>query len=226
MNRPLLQKALMALHQSRLYIRDDDEGNARTGSTELLLLRRIDESIAACRAALAEQDAAPQEPLTHLVSEGTQDQAERRGRPPAVAAPHVGKVEREGSLWIRGKLNKEGMKLPHGTKLYAHPVVSAPSVEGYAIKGPDWVQHELKIWPEHFAAVQDGSKPFEIRRNDRGFQVGHVLRLREFDNERGIYTGRECRRLITYITAFQQPLGNVVLGLAACPSTISERRGG
>lgn len=67
------------------------------------------------------------------------------------------------------------------------------------------VTHDLKTWPAPFAAILDGSKCYEIRRDDRGFQVGDVLRLREWEpghsrDEYG-YTGREALRLVTHKTA-------------------------
>lgn len=42
--------------------------------------------------------------------------------------------------------------------------------------------HELKIWPEYYERVADGTKTFEIRDNsDRGFQTGDIVRLLEFN---------------------------------------------
>lgn len=41
--------------------------------------------------------------------------------------------------------------------------------------------HELKIWPQFYARVADGSKTFEIRENDRGFQPGDEVVLKEWD---------------------------------------------
>ena len=40
--------------------------------------------------------------------------------------------------------------------------------------------HELKTWPEFFDAVDRGEKTFEVRLDDRGFQVGDTLRLQRF----------------------------------------------
>lgn len=37
--------------------------------------------------------------------------------------------------------------------------------------------HELKTWPEFFDAVARGDKTFEVRKDDRGFQVGDELVL-------------------------------------------------
>ena len=59
--------------------------------------------------------------------------------------------------------------------------------------------HELKCWPEFFEPVSDGSKTFELRKNDRHFAIGDVLHLREWDDHIESYTGRECRRKITYM---------------------------
>jgi len=40
--------------------------------------------------------------------------------------------------------------------------------------------HDLKCWPREFRHVRDGLKPFEVRLNDRNFQEGDVVILREF----------------------------------------------
>jgi hypothetical protein len=62
--------------------------------------------------------------------------------------------------------------------------------------------HDLKCWPEYFTAIADGPKRFELRENDRGFQVGDLLRLREWDpicdGDRR-YTGREITVRVLYV---------------------------
>ena len=73
--------------------------------------------------------------------------------------------------------------------------------------------HDLKTWPPFFDALVKGTKTFEIRENDRGFATGDTLILREWDNELQVYTGREVRRVVTYMTSMHQKYGYVVMGL-------------
>jgi hypothetical protein len=61
-------------------------------------------------------------------------------------------------------------------------------------------EHELKTWPEFFQAILDGTKRHEIRVDDRGFAVGDVLVLREWDPHVDDYTNRKLRVLVTYKT--------------------------
>lgn len=65
-------------------------------------------------------------------------------------------------------------------------------------------EHELKTWPAFYEALLSGHKTFEVREDDRGFAVGDVLVLQEFDPELVArshpgYTGREMRALVTYL---------------------------
>ncbi|MBO0423420.1 ASCH/PUA domain-containing protein [Enterococcus plantarum] len=73
--------------------------------------------------------------------------------------------------------------------------------------------HDLKIAPEYFKAVIQGLKTFEIRKNDREFQVEDIVNLKEFKN--GKYTGRKLTVEIIYITDFEQKENYVVFGFAA-----------
>jgi ASC-1-like (ASCH) protein len=61
--------------------------------------------------------------------------------------------------------------------------------------------HELKTWPQYFQDIKEGKKTFEIRKNDRNYQVGDVLLLKEWDPNtlEGEYTGEEMKVHVTYI---------------------------
>lgn len=64
--------------------------------------------------------------------------------------------------------------------------------------GSEMRTHELKCWPEHFTAILDGSKTVELRLNDRGYAVGDLLILKEFQYPVG-YSGRDCVREVTHV---------------------------
>lgn len=57
--------------------------------------------------------------------------------------------------------------------------------------------HELKILPEYYDAVRCGDKRFEIRKNDRDYHTGDILRLKEWDGKQ--YTGEELDAVVRYI---------------------------
>lgn len=77
--------------------------------------------------------------------------------------------------------------------------------------------HDLKILPPYFEAVASGKKTFEIRQDDRGFQAGDAVTLKEYTPPSGLSDGRLTGRNITfrigYVTAFEQQLGWVVFSL-------------
>ena len=52
--------------------------------------------------------------------------------------------------------------------------------------------HELKTLPQYFEQVWSGNKRFEVRKNDRDFQLGDCLVLKEYQQD-----GRYTKRLIT-----------------------------
>lgn len=58
--------------------------------------------------------------------------------------------------------------------------------------------HYVKCETEFFNDVAEGYKSFEIRKNDRDYQVGDDIVLREYDKEAAELTGRELRVSIIY----------------------------
>ena len=81
------------------------------------------------------------------------------------------------------------------------------------------ITHELKCWPEHFAAVELGSKSFEIRLNDRNYAVGDMLLLREWCPQARQFTGSALRVMVHYLLddpAFLAP-GYVCLSIRVAP---------
>lgn len=77
--------------------------------------------------------------------------------------------------------------------------------------------HELKTWKEYFEEVFMCRKTFEVRKNDRNFQKGDILILKEWDNEKQEYTGRQMARGVSYILnggQFGIENGFVVMALA------------
>ncbi|RGG96365.1 DUF3850 domain-containing protein [Coprobacillus sp. AF16-47] len=72
--------------------------------------------------------------------------------------------------------------------------------------------HELKIKPQYFWDVICDIKTFEARKNDRNFEVGDIITLREFEN--GKFTGKSINVEIVYILNDEEYCkeGYVVLG--------------
>lgn len=75
--------------------------------------------------------------------------------------------------------------------------------------------HDLKTWPGPFAAVRSGLKPWELRLNDRDYQVGDRLRLREWCPEASAYSGEIEERTVSWMLdgGFGLPPGYVVMSL-------------
>lgn len=87
--------------------------------------------------------------------------------------------------------------------------------------------HRLKVQPPYFDALMDGSKTFEVRKNDRAFQRGDVLQLAEWHPHRsgytdcwkcrnaawdGHFTGREVGARVTFVYAGDPRFGGIEPG--------------
>lgn len=75
--------------------------------------------------------------------------------------------------------------------------------------------HNLKTWTPFFKDAKNGLKQFEVRKNDRNYQVGDTLILEEFNPNTEKYTGAWTPKLVIYKfddTRFVKE-GYVILGL-------------
>ena len=94
--------------------------------------------------------------------------------------------------------------------------------------------HELKIQKQWADAKLAGEKPFEIRRNDRGFQKGDIVRYKVIDpktgepwrkpreeilygNDDGRHPLEQCEFLITYVIEGKEGLEKGYCVYADCP---------
>lgn len=59
--------------------------------------------------------------------------------------------------------------------------------------------HVLKIWPEFYDDVEKENMNFQLRENDRDFQVGDNIILQEWCPIGKSYTRKEVYRHIDYI---------------------------
>jgi hypothetical protein len=79
--------------------------------------------------------------------------------------------------------------------------------------------HTLKVVPPYFDALADGSKTFEVRRNDRGFQTGDRLNLVSYANSHQLeFPRRQLSAEVTYVYSGDPRFGDwtagtVVLGI-------------
>ncbi|MCT4420249.1 DUF3850 domain-containing protein [Leuconostoc falkenbergense] len=92
--------------------------------------------------------------------------------------------------------------------------------------------HELKLDTFYFDDVKNRLKTFEIRKNDRDYQVGDLLSLSRFEDGKylktksGFYSNKEnglkaailneadtILMVVTYITDYEQKDGYVVMGI-------------
>ena len=66
--------------------------------------------------------------------------------------------------------------------------------------------HKLKTLTQYFAPLREGRKRFEVRKNDRDFQVGDLLHLRGWVPGAG-WTFDHLMARVDYIPALAEPRG-------------------
>lgn len=77
----------------------------------------------------------------------------------------------------------------------------------------DLKTHDLKISTNYLDQILNHGKHCEIRKNDRGFQVGDILVLKEWSKDGG-FSGKSITRQVTHIETYNQKDGYVVLSIA------------
>lgn len=78
------------------------------------------------------------------------------------------------------------------------------------------VVHELKTESPWFNAVWREEKPFELRKRDRDFRVGDILKLREYDKDNG-YSGRvvwaDILSILDNVPGYGLVAGHCIIGI-------------
>src|SRR3954469_6830250 len=85
--------------------------------------------------------------------------------------------------------------------------------------------HELKSWPGQFQAMWTGLKRAEFRRDDRGYCVGDLLELREWDPGPRAYTGFRLTARVTHLLRGPElgvPEGYVVLSIEVLGARVAD----
>lgn len=70
--------------------------------------------------------------------------------------------------------------------------------------------HELKIDTQYFEDAKSGKKNFVIRKNDRDYQVGDILKKHAWDSERKRYARKNPNTEIGWQTIMLEGDGNIV----------------
>jgi Domain of unknown function (DUF3850) len=81
------------------------------------------------------------------------------------------------------------------------------------------MDHDLKCRPEHFRAIEKGAKTCELRLNDRPYNVGDTLYLREWEPLENSYTGASLHVIVTHILS-----GGVWLSPGYIAMSIQEKK--
>ena len=79
--------------------------------------------------------------------------------------------------------------------------------------------HELKTINPHFKKVWLGEKTFELRKDDRGFNVGDTLLLQEYCPKDGKYLGRTIEKKVSHILRNSRDFG---LGRGYCSLSFTD----
>lgn len=147
----------------------------------------------------------------HVALCGVLDDNNQHERETALAAG-LELLKRCDELWCFGGIISEGMaaeiELAHNLGVPVKAVLFDSGLQERAI-------HDVKVLPEYYSEIQSGAKKFEYRKDDRGYRVGDIIRLREYIPERKSYTGNSLEAEITYILkgAMNIPTGYAIMSI-------------
>lgn len=146
----------------------------------------------------------------HIALDGVLDDNKPIERETALAAG-LEMLQRCDGLWYFGDTVSSGM----AAEITAAKELGIPVKQVLYCSGIK-TTHEIKILPKYFEEVQSGRKTFEYRRDDRGYKVGDIIKLNEYNPETGTYTGNSLEAEITYILKGELniPTGYAVMSIA------------
>lgn len=86
--------------------------------------------------------------------------------------------------------------------------------------------HQVKSWQPFFRAIKAGWKTHDLRKDDRGYEVGDQLMLHEYDQVHGCYTGERLCVWVTFITDRRTPcaFSSAVLAPEYCILSIQKEK--
>ena len=128
------------------------------------------------------------------------------GQEPPEPAAAAEKTEDTGGAEEPGQA-AEPETTPESPKETAQKTEFAPAQENTAEQGSEETEdvpeengrqtHQIRLSSEYYDDVISGRKSFELRKNDRGYEEGHILEMMEFRDGRN--TGRTIRAEVVYI---------------------------
>lgn len=129
----------------------------------------------------------------HIAFKGVLNDDVPQERETALAAG-LEMLQRCDELWYFGDTVSSGM----AAEIAAAKELGIPVKQVLYCSGIK-TTHEIKILPKYFEEVQSGRKTFEYRKDDRGYKVGDIIKLKEYLPETDTFTGNSLEAEITYI---------------------------
>ena len=73
--------------------------------------------------------------------------------------------------------------------------------------------HYIKCEKEFYQDVEEGYKPFEVRKNDRDYRAGDDIVLREYDKDLGVASNMKAKAIrctsIIWASTWKETIGSI-----------------